>query len=1607
MQNDRRYSVPKAVSIVASPCWQRALIASLACAALIAILGAAASAYEVKGLRRGLELISPAPGAIEEETSLILSWTADVRASEYVVFVSKSDLAGKSADELMADAAVTKKSIGRSSVRFQDVVRGDAGTTTYYWTVGARDKETNTIALATPSTVDVSKTFSNEMPASPLVREVNRGVVEAEPYADGTSVLFANGLRFDPVREAEPDLPANMTSQPLREGEVGSFLVQLTGPVRDGQREEIAATGATIIAYVPNYTFLVRMPEETRTAVRALPFVRWIGDYHPAYRVSAAPEMNDITGQRTLACLLFPDADMEAARADIEAMGATILEATDSGRNKFLRFSIDMARVADIATRNDVAWVEPWFERVTHNSSAQWVMQTFVLDNRRVWDMGITGAGQVVHTSDSGIRSSHNQFRDGAVAITTFGDFPTHRKIIAYQRAASATSGITFGDAAGASYHGTHTAGSLMGDDSPFAADLRDGNAKGAKIYFHDAGAAANTITAPGDLNIMFIEAYVGNAGGAARISSNSWGADNGGAYDLQQMSADQFMWDHKDFLHFFSNGNSGGANTIGTPAGNKNGVGAGGTANGAAATSIYAGTSRGPTDDGRRKPTICAPATVSSALGSGDTGYQSLTGTSMSSPTMAGATALIRQYLTGGWYPTGVAVPANGFNPSAALLKAMAINSTDFDMVGFTEPDNNVGWGRLKADNILFFPGDTRRLALVDDNDGLATGEFVEYEINVTDTSVPLKIALCWTDKEGNPLSAVQLVNNLDLTVTDPGSTVYLGNVFAAEQSNTGGSADSRNVEECVRRTVPAAGSWKVRVTAANAPFSPQPYALVISGGMGGNNGFVQLDKTAYGQDDVIEVRVIDNNASSPITVNVASTTEAGGENLSIPGANGVFVGTIPTTPVNDGNFVANGTVSVSHGDDITVTYNDANPVATIEATADVDFKGPVITNVQGGDGADESVTVTWTTDVLSTSQIHFGTTPALGSSTPFDSALTTSHSVTVSGLASETNYFFDVESKTHTGNPTRDDNGGAHYKFTSGKHGDILLVIGDGTFDKTDRYTAALDALGWDYSVINEGTIINPLVGDSNAGLRSYKAVWWQVGLEQYPPFENETRDSLTAYHDGGGRLCITSHDVAWTFTDPTSGYQSAARTTWFNNICHSTWQMDPLTWSSIVGVAADPISGGYTGGIAYTPHRDGAAGDEVNSIAGTGTANYVWRNNEASPDDIGVRWVNGVNNGTPGVGVWGGTPTRVVSNFLEWAHMTAVASRQDVLDKTLIWLIGRDHPDVVVTAPAPASVITTNTTNVTWTETTFGGTIVASRRIDYSSDGGSSWNLVTSSPGTSPYLWDVSALPNGDDYLVRVVITDNGTPSMSGGGTPDPGAVFAIDRTGGDTRGPVVVAGSIMSTPNPQDNTQPSTLMATIDDGDMGNSNVAAAEWSFGASPAAAGTGNPMTGAFGTPLVVVSATIDAGEVPAGDQTFWVRGQDDASSSPSKAAANNWGNATPIAIRVNGDTGGTGVGGSSSPTKFALEQNSPNPFNPITQIRYSLPKASSVELTVYNASGERVRTLVDGLETAGFKSVTWDGKNDAGKSVTSGVYVYRLNADDFEDMHKMVLVK
>lgn len=93
--------------------------------------------------------------------------------------------------------------------------------------------------------------------------------------------------------------------------------------------------------------------------------------------------------------------------------------------------------------------------------------------------------------------------------------------------------------------------------------------------------------------------------------------------------------------------------------------------------------------------------------------------------------------------------------------------------------------------------------------------------------------------------------------------------------------------------------------------------------------------------------------------------------------------------------------------------------------------------------------------------------------------------------------------------------------------------------------------------------------------------------------------------------------------------------------------------------------------------------------------------------------------------------------------------------------------------------------------------------------------------------------------------------------------------------------------------------------------------------------------------------------------------------------------------------------------PNDFNLAQNYPNPFNPETTIKYALPKSVQVELTIYNILGQKVKTLINEEQKAGFKRITWNGTNDYGLKVASGIYIYRLKAGDFVHQMKMVFLK
>lgn len=108
-----------------------------------------------------------------------------------------------------------------------------------------------------------------------------------------------------------------------------------------------------------------------------------------------------------------------------------------------------------------------------------------------------------------------------------------------------------------------------------------------------------------------------------------------------------------------------------------------------------------------------------------------------------------------------------------------------------------------------------------------------------------------------------------------------------------------------------------------------------------------------------------------------------------------------------------------------------------------------------------------------------------------------------------------------------------------------------------------------------------------------------------------------------------------------------------------------------------------------------------------------------------------------------------------------------------------------------------------------------------------------------------------------------------------------------------------------------------------------------------------------------------------------------------------------SPIIVGINDDQA------SKPPSVSLLDQNRPNPFNPATRISFDLPRAQHATLDIYSVDGLRLRTLVQGELIAGRHDMDWDGRDDRGRTLPSGVYLYRLKTEDREESHRMTLIR
>ncbi|MGH2536260.1 MAG: S8 family serine peptidase, partial [Candidatus Promineifilaceae bacterium] len=685
----------------------------------------------------------------------------------------------------------------------------------------------------------------------------------------------------------------------------------------------------------------------------------------------------------------------------------------------------DAAALPALAAIQGVSWIQNQSQFQELNDDARWVGQGYVPFTTPLYERGLTGAGQVGALADSGLsvydfggnddpNAASCYYLDdgnGGAGGPALAPGPGHRKVVGYTVPAGAIG--NFLDESG---HGSHTTGSVVGDQAPWnASSPADGQAYAARVFFQDIGTGPGLINPPADLGTMFAEAHDPNGDGLyqplaePRTHSNSWGSVEND-YSLEASQTDAFMWTHPDFLILFAAGNQGpGAGTAGQPGTAKNVVTAGATENGLAdPNSMAYFSSHGPAPLGRLKPTISAPGDrVVSTLAGSACGTAEKLGTSMAAPALQGLALLMRQYLWQGFYPSGAAEPADQRHPSAALLKALLIASGrpmsgafSDNGLGGSWPSNGQGWGRATADDALYFQGDHRALWLRDEYalDGSAgfdgPGQTRTFTITVGSgqpfAAEPLKVALVWTDYQGLPLAGGALVNDLNLSVSDPAGGLHLGNDpatndFLGAPELPPLAPDSVNPWEVVYLSNPAGGIYTLTVSAANIgsllldPARKQGYALVVNGDLLGRQGQAELEFPAYevapAEVGTARIRLsdLDLNADpaavESATVTITSTTQPAGVAVTLQetgAGSGVFSGDVTLT-----NSLAGGVeLAVAAGDLLRLSYQDADdgrggPAVAYDtariAPLPLNFVNPPGAAEPGESAADGNFTLAW----------------------------------------------------------------------------------------------------------------------------------------------------------------------------------------------------------------------------------------------------------------------------------------------------------------------------------------------------------------------------------------------------------------------------------------------------------------------------------------------------------------------------------------------------------------------------------------------------------------------------------------------------------------------
>lgn len=716
---------------------------------------------------------------------------------------------------------------------------------------------------------------------------------------DHRTVVHVKGWSFD-IREGPRGISSEMALDGYPSGTYGLYIVHMLGPISGEWVNELEGIGVDLINYIPYYAYEVRMTPEQASEVEKLQFVDWVGIYQPAFKLAPDLEPGPVSIRLTRG---VDPGTMASISSKVNILHVT--ELATFGTHI-------MAEVQDVSILNEMARMPDVYYISNHvpEELLDEIATQIIGGGCWYWDddddpstpyrgygeygslanqLGYTGAGVVTAVADTGIG-------DGTVGDAGHLDF-TGRVLGGYSFDTDPN------DWRDQHSHGTHCAGSAGGDtyhgtESTFNGGYYSGQGSAPETEFFavqifDGG--GNWVGPSDYYEAVEIAAKMSDA----YVHTNSWGGSTEGsygirdeAYDMAVRDADRDSPGNRPMVITAAAGNNGAYNSINSPANGKNVITVGATRTytpgtrggvsdpGVSSTGdntilnpdiVASFSSQGWTEDRRVKPDLMAPGeSIYSTMPGG--GYGTKSGTSMSTPAVAGAAAVVVE-----WYETH-----HGYRPSPAMVKALMINTAN-DMtrgtLDYRIPNRGEGWGMVNLPGLMYSPVD---FMLEDQTSLLTTGQIHEYFVEVQDTDEPFKVSVVWTDKNALPGDSSggtpTLKNNIDLEIESPGGDLYRGNAFDENgdgSSDTGFSYPNRdtmvifdhnddgwdnvnNVQNVyIHPDLLETGVYTVRVIGTNIPMDAnndgdlnQDYALVMQNSRTeGNAPEVSLTRPAGGE--------------------------------------------------------------------------------------------------------------------------------------------------------------------------------------------------------------------------------------------------------------------------------------------------------------------------------------------------------------------------------------------------------------------------------------------------------------------------------------------------------------------------------------------------------------------------------------------------------------------------------------------------------------------------------------------------------------------------------------------------------------------------------------